>query len=136
MKTTLNLILAFVIALAGVATAADDDKSKKKAKNGIFAADKDGDGKVTLDEFKAWGAARPKPLDAEKAAKQFKRRDKDGDGAITKADVAKRPKKDGDKKKPKKDGDKKKPKKDGDKKPKKDGDKKPKKGDKKDAVEG
>lgn len=120
MKNTLNLILAFVIAFAGVAVA-DDDKAKKKAKKGVFAADKNGDGKVTLEEFKAWGAARSKPIEGEKAAKLFKRRDKDGDGAITKADVAKRPKKDGAKK---------------EKKPKKDGAKKPKNTDKKDAPEG
>ncbi len=53
------------------------------------------DGKITLDEMKAWGAAKSKPVPAEKIETIFKKRDKNGDGALT-ADEVK-----GGKKKPK-----------------------------------
>ena len=121
MKTTLKLIAAVLIASVGIAGAADDDAKKKdkpakKRAGGIMSADKDKDGKITLVEFKAWGAARPKPLAADKAEALFKKRDSNGDGAITKDELrGGRKKKDDaaggdDKKKPagkgkKKDGD-------------------------------
>jgi hypothetical protein len=111
MKMTLKLIAAVLIASVAIAGAADDDAKKKdkpaKKAGGLMTADKDKDGKITLDEFKAWGAARSKPLSADKAETIFKKRDKNSDGAITKDELARKKPADGaGKKKGKKKGDK------------------------------
>ena len=91
MKMTLKLIAAMLIASVAIAGAADDDAKKKdkpaKKAGGLMTADKDKDGKITLDEFKAWGAAKSKPIAAEKAESIFKKRDKNSDGAITKDEL-------------------------------------------------
>ena len=99
--------------VAGIAPVAAEDKDgdkpkkkpAKKAKGGgLMSADKNKDGKVTLDEMKSWGAAKAKPVPAEKIEAIFKKRDKNGDGALT-ADEAKagrkKPKAEGEGKKKK-----------------------------------
>ena len=102
MKNTLKLIAAITIAGMGLAIADDKDGDKPKGKpakkakgGGLMSADANKDGKITLDEMKAWGAAKSKPVPAEKIETIFKKRDKKGDGALT-ADEVK-----GGKKKPK-----------------------------------
>jgi len=93
MRTTLKLIAAILVGSMAMATAADDaakkkDKpGKKGARKGIIAADKDNDKKITLEEFKTWAAAKKKPIEGEKAAKIFARRDKNSDGALTKDEL-------------------------------------------------
>nr|NIP93957.1 hypothetical protein [Akkermansiaceae bacterium] len=42
---------------------------------------------ISLDEYKAWSAAKKKPVEGEKAARLFKRRDKNGDGSLTKDEL-------------------------------------------------
>ncbi|MCH2063399.1 MAG: EF-hand domain-containing protein [Roseibacillus sp.] len=113
MKNTLKLIAAITIAGVGLVAADDKDGDKpkekpaKKAKGGrgLMSADKNKDGKITLDEMKSWGAAKSKPVPAEKIEALFKKRDKNGDGTLT-ADEVKGGKK---KAKPEGEGKKKKP---------------------------
>lgn len=108
MKTTLKLIAAVMIACVGVAGAADDDKkgkdkpAKKARGGGLKAADKDKDGKITLDELKAWGAAKDKPVPEKRIAALFKKRDANGDGAISGDELkaGRKPKPDAKKPKP------------------------------------
>lgn len=89
MRKTLNLIGAVLVGSMATLAAADDEAGKKEkpgrkgAAKGLMSADKDKDGKISLDEYKAWSAAKKKPVEGEKAAKLFKRRDKNGDGSLT-----------------------------------------------------
>ena len=111
MKNTLKLIAAITIAGVGLVAADDKDGDKpkekpaKKAKGrGLMSADKNKDGKITLDEMKSWGAAKSKPVPAEKIEALFKKRDKNGDGALTADEVKggrKKPKPGGEGKKKK-----------------------------------
>jgi Ca2+-binding EF-hand superfamily protein len=65
----------------GVGLQADDPpKKKKQSLEDVFKKlDKNSDGKVTLDEFKAFPAIKNK----EAAAKAFKAADADGDGSLS-----------------------------------------------------
>ena len=88
MKNTLKLIAAITIAGVGLVVADDKDGDKPKDKpakkaKGLMSADKNKDGKITLDEMKSWEAAKSKPVPAEKIEALFKKRDKNGDGALT-----------------------------------------------------
>ncbi|HJM64054.1 MAG: EF-hand domain-containing protein [Roseibacillus sp.] len=111
MKNILKLIAAITIAGMGLVVADDKDGDKpkdkpaKKAKSGgLMSADKNKDGKITLDEMKAWGAAKAKPVPAKRIEAVFKKRDKNGDGALTADEVKssrKKPKPEGEGKKKK-----------------------------------
>jgi hypothetical protein len=108
MRVLLSLALAFVVAV-GMASAQEAKKKEggrkpAQTKEDMFKAkDKDGDGKLTLEEMKA-DCKDAKRIEA--IEKEFKAKDKDGDGALTleefKASPAKKapPKKEGVKKAP------------------------------------
>lgn len=99
-STLLVLTVACLIGLNASAAEKKKDEAKKphKSPEEIFQMlDKDNDGKVTLDEFKA---NKKTPEQVEKAEKAFKKRDADGDGALTLEEFTAAPKK-GDKEKKK-----------------------------------
>ena len=83
MKKLLMLLATagFVFALfANPISAQEKDKKKKRDPEAIFKKlDKDGNGKLTLEEFKGKRTGEK----AEAAEKRFKRLDKDGDGSVT-----------------------------------------------------
>lgn len=77
-----------VLGVIGLLAGGEAMAGKKNKKNGVtsvnsFAAlDKNGDGKLSLDEFQAG------KTDAAEAEKSFKAFDKDGDGSLTKDEFA------------------------------------------------
>ena len=99
------------LSFASSALAADGEKKADKPKKDRFThADANGDGKVTIDEFKFLASKakkEPKPT-AEQIEKNFKRLDKDSSGDLSKEEMAAAPgKKGGDKpEKPGKDAEK------------------------------
>jgi Ca2+-binding EF-hand superfamily protein len=96
MKNRLITLAAVAALLAMPAVYGQDEKPK--AKHNPMAADKDGDGFISKDEFMATASAKK---DAEKAGKRFSQIDKDGDGKISADEMkaaAPKGKKDGEKK--------------------------------------
>ncbi len=100
----LRMLICGVVALAvvaGSAMAKDDAKKEgakkpKRTAEEIFKArDKDGDGKLTLEELKA---KVKKPERAARLEKMFKAKDKDGDGALTLEEFKAKPERKGKKK--------------------------------------
>ncbi len=85
------VVCVAVMGIVGSAFAEDAAKPKKKADpSAAFAKkDKNGDGKISVEEFidKKEGKA------AEKATKSFAKKDKDGDGFLCKAEMAPKAKK-------------------------------------------
>ena len=77
-----------VLCVIGLLAGGEAMAGKKNKKNGAASAssftalDKNADGKITLDEFKAG------KTDAAEAEKSFKALDKDGDGSLTKDEFA------------------------------------------------
>ncbi|QDU64278.1 EF hand [Planctomycetes bacterium Pan216] len=76
----LTTTAAMMLASAGFAIAADKEKKKIDPEARFQKMDKNGDGKVSLDEFVGKRTGEKK----EKAEKAFAKRDKDGDGNLTK----------------------------------------------------
>ena len=74
---------ALALAVGGSVMAADGDEKPKKKGGGVEARfkmlDKNGDGKLSLEEYKG----KAKGDKATKAEGQFKKLDKDGDGSLT-----------------------------------------------------
>lgn len=74
--------MIITLLFATLSVAADDDPPNKKRQSveDVFKKlDKNGDGKVTLDEFRAF----PGIKDKEAAAKAFKKADANSDGALS-----------------------------------------------------
>ena len=98
MQTVLNLLAISLVSFVPVvlANAADDatkpkdapNKAAEMAEKNFKAMDKDGDGVLTLDEFKG---TRKKPAAVEQAEQMFKLIDADGDGKLTLAEFINRP---------------------------------------------
>ena len=72
MRTLILMTLAAGLCVAGQRGSSDRQFSKM---------DQNGDGKLTLEEFRAAGKKN-----ADKAAKRFRKADADGDGFLTKAE--------------------------------------------------
>ena len=87
--TTWVLIVA--VSVLGVSTAfsADEKKPKKSPEARFTKADKDSDGKLSLEEFLGKRTGDKKEM----AEKQFARRDKDGDKFLTLEEFKAKPKK-------------------------------------------
>jgi Ca2+-binding EF-hand superfamily protein len=81
MKFIIGIVTALAICTLA-ATAAEAKKGAPKADPETYfkKLDKDGDGCVTLEEFKASGSAKKDPAKAEEA---FKKKDKNGDGKLS-----------------------------------------------------
>ena len=85
MKSIITLLS--VVALAATVTAAEGDAKKPEGKGkgdpaAAFAKlDKNGDGKVSKEEYMDSAAAKK---DAAKAGESFAKRDKNGDGSLSK----------------------------------------------------
>ena len=75
---TWGLLFAFTAGVFATPVAAQDEK-KGDPEARFKRLDKDGDGKLTLEEFKGNRTGEK----AEQAEKQFKRIDKDGDSKLT-----------------------------------------------------
>lgn len=95
-----TLLVLTVACLMGLTASAQEkkDAAKKpqKSPEEVFSKlDKDADGKLTLDEFKA---NKKKPEQLEKAEKFFTARDTDKDGVLTLDEFKAPPKKGGKKK--------------------------------------
>ena len=89
---SINSILAVLALSVAFATAADEktpaaagEKPKRDPAETIKKLDKDGDGKVSAEEWKAIPTAKTDPA---KAAESFKKLDKDGDGFVTLEEMA------------------------------------------------
>ncbi len=94
-STVLVLTVACLIGLNASAAEKKNGEAKKpkKTPEEIFQMlDKNNDGKVTLDEFKA---NKKTPEQLEKAEKAFKKRDADSDGVLTLEEFTAAPKKGG-----------------------------------------
>ena len=89
--TIWSVVLALVLGMAVVPCvyAAPDDDKKPDLEEVFKKRDKDGDGKVSLEEF----VGKRKDEAKEKAEKQFKRKDKDSDGFLTLEEFKAKPKK-------------------------------------------
>lgn len=88
MKSIITILSVLAIA-AGVQAADAKGGAKGKGKGDPAAAfaklDKNGDGKISKEEFMASPAATK---DAAKAEESFKKRDKNGDGSLSKEEFA------------------------------------------------
>lgn len=94
-------MICFLMAFALIAapTAWSQDKKAKGIDKMFKKLDKDGNGSISLEEFKA--QAKGKEAKAAKLEKRFKKLDADGDGALSKEELAKGMGKKGGKKKKK-----------------------------------
>ena len=91
MKKILSILLLAAVSfgVAGVVSAADKPKDKPDAAARFKKIDKDGNGKVSLEEF-----VGKKEGDKKTAAeKAFGKKDKDGDGSLTLEEFSAKPKK-------------------------------------------
>ncbi len=80
MKKLLCLALAMAIAVCWTVTSNAEGKKPKRDPEARFKKmDKDGNGKLSLEEFVGKRTGEKK----ERAEKVFKRKDKDGDGSLT-----------------------------------------------------
>lgn len=80
-KLVLSAAMAALLSVASGLVAASADRAER-----AFAkADKNGDGKISKEEFAAIGSGK---TDKSKADKVFARRDKNGDGSLSKEEFA------------------------------------------------
>jgi Ca2+-binding EF-hand superfamily protein len=79
MKKLCTLLLTLAFVAGAVGTVAAQEKPKKTPEERFAALDKDGDKKLSEQEFIGKAAADK----AENAKKRFKRFDKDSDGSVT-----------------------------------------------------
>lgn len=81
-------VCVVVVSVVGSSLAKDRAEGDKKQDGGAMfeKKDKNGDGKLSLDEFVGKKAGE----DAEKLKEVFKKKDKDGDGFLTKDDMARK----------------------------------------------
>jgi Ca2+-binding EF-hand superfamily protein len=87
--TTWMLLLGICLACITPAVAADGKKPKKSPEERFKMADKDGDGKLSQEEFIGKRSGEKKAM----AEKQFARRDKDGDKFLSLEEFKAMPKK-------------------------------------------
>ena len=89
--TIWSMVLSLVLGLAVAPCiyAAPDDGKKPDPEEVFKKRDKDGDGKLSLEEF----LGKRKDEDKVKAEKVFKRKDKDSDGFLTLEEFKAKPKK-------------------------------------------
>jgi Ca2+-binding EF-hand superfamily protein len=82
---SINSILTVLALSVAFATAADEAKPKRDPAETIKKLDKNGDGKVSAEEWKAIPSAKTDPA---KNAESFKKLDKNADGFITLEEMA------------------------------------------------
>jgi Ca2+-binding EF-hand superfamily protein len=85
-KWILMAAVAFALSVPSAAQAKDDDPKAARAAKMLKKLDKDKDGKISLEEYKA--IAKGDDAKETKAAAKFKKMDKNSDGFVTAAELA------------------------------------------------